>query len=77
MKFGRYRIYVKGHRSQVQVIALLINIIGFLFLMERVYYVVDLCKQLWNYKMCMVRIARQNALEGSCSDVIACDVELH
>ena len=34
------------HRSQVQVIALLINIIGFLLLMERVYYVVDLCKQL-------------------------------
>ena len=23
--------------------------------------------------MCMVRIARQNALEGSCSDVIASD----
>ena len=34
---------IKGHRSQVQVIALLINIIGFSFLMERVYYVVDLC----------------------------------
>ena len=48
MKFGRYRIYVKGHdhSSQVQVIALLINVIGFLFLMERAYYVVDLCKQL-------------------------------
>ena len=43
MKFVRYRIYVKGHRSQVQVIALLINIIGFSFFMERVYYVVDLC----------------------------------
>ena len=43
MKFGRYIIYVKGHRSQVQVIALLINIIGFSFLMEGVYYVVDLC----------------------------------
>ena len=43
LKFGRYRIYVKGHRSQVQVIALLINIIGFSFLMEGVYYVADLC----------------------------------
>ena len=30
--------------------------------------------------MCMDRIARQkheSALEGSCSDVIDCDVELH
>ena len=37
-------------------------------------------QQLWNYKMCMERITRQkheSALEGSCSDVIDCDVELH
>ena len=36
--------------------------------------------QLCNYKMCMDHIARQkheSALEGSCSDVIDCDVELH
>ena len=43
MKFGRYRLYVKGHRSQVQVIALLMNIIGFSLLMEGVYNVADLC----------------------------------
>ena len=42
MKFGRYSIYVKGHRSQVQVMALLINIIGFSFLTERVYCAVEL-----------------------------------
>ena len=37
------RIDVKGHRSQVQVIALLMNIIGFSYLMEGVYYLADLC----------------------------------
>ena len=85
MKFSRYRIYVTGHRSQVQVIALLINnwnklklYFGFWFLMERVYYDVDFCI---NCKlMCMDRIARQkqeSGLEGSCSDVIDCDVKLH
>ena len=33
-----------------------------------------------HYKMCMDCIARQkheSALEGSCSDVVDCDVELH
>ena len=57
MKFGRYRTNVTGHRSQVQVIALLINnwdkqfslklklYFGFWFLMERVYNV--------SYRMCI------------------------
>ena len=48
--------------------------------MERVYvYVVDQFVSVLKF-MCMDHIARQNhesALEGSCSDVIDCDVELH
>ena len=50
MKFRRYRIHVTGHRSQMQVVASLMNnwnklklYFGFCFLMERVYYDVDLC----------------------------------